>query len=182
MRRAAIPSLLFVAAAAATVWAEEAPVQPGSQVSFRRHVAPIFLEKCLACHNTRTNKGDYDLSSYERMMDAVREGRPERSSLYRLIVDENPKRRMPKEKDPLSAADIGLIEKWIADGAEYDGDDPKEPLRTIVPRTKQPAAPEIYRVPIPVTALVFSPDGDRVVAGGYHELTVWNANDGSLAR
>ena len=173
--RAAV--VFFLAPLAATI----APVS-AEEVTFSKHVAPILLEKCISCHNTRTAKGDFDVSSYQLLIDAVEKGAPEDSPVYYLLVHRSSKRRMPKEKDPLSAEAIGRIKKWIADGAKYDGDDPAAPLRAIVPREKQPAAPEVYPVPVPVAALTLSPKGDHVVAGGYHELTVWNANDGSLVR
>jgi WD40 repeat protein len=35
---------------------------------------------------------------------------------------------------------------------------------------------------MPVTAVAFSPDGTQLVAGGYHELTIWNPADGMLVR
>ena len=175
MTRAAVVFLLApLAAAIVPVSAEE--------VMFSKHVAPILLEKCISCHNTRTAKGDYDVSSYELAADAVEEGQPDDSPIYYLIVHRNQKRRMPKDKDPLSAEEIELVRRWIADGAKYDGDDPAAPLRTIVPRRAQPAAPEVYAMPVPVAAVVFSPKGDHVIAGGYHELTVWSAQDGSLVR
>jgi len=35
---------------------------------------------------------------------------------------------------------------------------------------------------VPILATCFTPDGQYVVAGGYHELTVWNPADASLVR
>ena len=33
-----------------------------------------------------------------------------------------------------------------------------------------------------LTALAFTPDGKQVVAGGQHELTIWNVADGKLIK
>jgi WD40 repeat protein len=35
--------------------------------------------------------------------------------------------------------------------------------------------PSVYRYPVTVNTLAFTPDGRKLVVGGYHELTVWNA-------
>src|SRR5207302_1596972 len=38
--------------------------------------------------------------------------------------------------------------------------------------------PARYPLPVMVTALAFTPDGQRLVAAGHHELTVWDASEG----
>jgi WD40 repeat protein len=41
-------------------------------------------------------------------------------------------------------------------------------------RWQPPVPPAVYKFPVPVNALAFTPDGTRVVVGGQHELLVWN--------
>ncbi len=72
--------------------------------------------------------------------------------------------------------------RWIAEGAKYDGADPAAPLASIIPKTAQPDPPGAYRRPVPITALDFNHDGGELAASGYHEVTIWNAADGALAR
>jgi hypothetical protein len=171
---AAILSLFALIAAAVM------PVS-AAEIMFSKDIAPILLERCSSCHNTRTAKGDYDISTYELATQAVEEGDPDNSMLIYVIMHEDSQKRMPKDKDRLPAEELELIRQWISDGAKYDRDDPGAPLHTIVPRKPQPAAPEVYPTPVPVAAVLFSPKGEHVIAGGYHELTIWNVENGSLA-
>ncbi|MEK6233377.1 MAG: WD40 repeat domain-containing protein, partial [Planctomycetales bacterium] len=59
--------------------------------------------------------------------------------------------------------------------------DPKaELVSTVIWTHADP--PETYSRPFPVTALAFRPDGKEIAVGGHHEITIWNAEDGSLLR
>jgi WD40 repeat protein len=89
---------------------------------------------------------------------------------------------MPKDADALPAEQIALIKKWIEQGAAYDGGEKTATLVSLVPKQPHPAPPESYRVPLPITAVAFSPDGNQLAVGGYHEITLWNPVDGSLLK
>ncbi|MBX7071937.1 MAG: hypothetical protein K1X71_02210 [Pirellulales bacterium] len=156
-------------------------------VSFKNQIAPLLINKCLACHGEQDPKGEYQIHTFERVLKdgysgspVISAGKPDESELLRLIASEEPEERMPKEADPLSPEQVALVRRWIEEGAKYDADDPKATLASIVPPATHPAAPPEYRVALPVTALAFSPDGARLAAAGYHEVTVWNPNDGAL--
>ena len=88
--------------------------------------------------------------------------------------------RMPKKNPALSKAQIESVEKWIRAGAAFDGPGKKERLATYIPPRVHPAPPDTYRVPVPVTALCFAPDGSKLYAGGLYELTVWDTANGAL--
>jgi WD40 repeat protein len=101
------------------------------------------------------------------------------SNLVALLEDGT----MPKDADPLSKDEIALVKQWITNGARIDaGLKPEAQLVTIIPKLPQPPPPEAYRVPIPVTAVAFSPDGSLLASSGYHEVILWNANDGKSVR
>lgn len=157
-------------------------------VSFRAEIAPILLEQCQACHGPREAGGQYRLDTFERLMapDAdppiVAPGDPEESELYLLLTDPEPDFRMPADADPLPEQQIELIRRWIAEGAEYDADDPDQPLARIIPAPTHPDPPKHYSVPPPIAALAFSPDGSAIAASGYHEVTVWEVETGELLR
>ncbi len=169
----------------AAVRADDAP----APVSFTKEVAPIFLKHCAACHGPPEVNGGYQVVTFsllakpgESELPSVTAGKPEESEVFNLISSEDADLRMPKEADPLPAEQIALVKRWISEGAKYDGADPNAALASIVPSTTQPDPPETYRRPVPITALAFNTDGSELAAGGYHEVTIWNATDGKLAR
>src|SRR5207237_5670328 len=98
------------------------------------------------------------------------------------ITSTDVKERMPLEGDPLPPEHVAILKTWIDQGVPFDGPDAKAPLASYIPPPTHPAAPEKYRGTMPVTAVEFSPDGSQLCVGGYHELTMWNASDGSLIR
>src|SRR5213079_1268670 len=90
--------------------------------------------------------------------------------------------RMPQKDDPAACGANTLIERWIKEGAKFDGPDTRAPLVTLIPRVPHPDPPAVYRHPLPVLALAFRPDGTELAVGGYHEITIWNPADGKLLR
>ncbi|MBI3878509.1 MAG: PQQ-binding-like beta-propeller repeat protein [Verrucomicrobia bacterium] len=156
-------------------------------VSFTKEIAPILQAKCAACHNAEKAKGHYQLHTFELMLKpgssgspALTPGKPEASELFRLLNEKNPDDRMPQKDDALSAKQIVLIEKWIREGAKFDGPDARANLATLIPQSRAPEAPKVYPAPVPISALAFSPDGKQIIAGGYYELTVWNVGEKKL--
>ena len=156
--------------------------------SFRKHVAPILVAKCLACHNAEKAKGGYRLHNYDALLkpgsskDApVVAGQPGASKLFQLITATNEDDRMPQKDDPLPPAQVIAIQKWIEQGAKFDGEDRSVALAVLSP-PQHPAAPRAYVVPIPITALAFDSSGEHLAASGYHEITVWDSRSGTLAR
>jgi len=71
---------------------------------------------------------------------------------------------MPKEGDPLTAAEIAMIERWITEGAKDD-------TPANAGSTKLTEAPT-YAVPPVISALAFSADGSRLAVSGYHEVVL----------
>jgi len=160
-----------------------------SMVSFSKEIAPILQQKCVTCHGTDKMKGGFRLHTYEAMNQPGESkaaplvaGQPAASKLYQLLVAQDAEDRMPQKDDPLPAGQIVLIERWIQEGARFDGADPKGLLASLISRAVHPDPPEIYSRPVPIAALAFSPDGRTLAAGGYHEVTFWNPTNGVLVR
>jgi len=158
-------------------------------VSFRQDIAPILMNKCIACHGPKKAEGGYRVDSFERAVKdgesgsaAFEAGSLERSEVFRRITSDDIDERMPLKQDALSDEKIALFKHWIEQGARFDGEDPKAELVSIIPPPTHPPAPVTYRFTVPITALVFSSDGKSLIAGGYHELTVWNPENGKLLR
>lgn len=176
---------LFIGACA--IGDVDAGADEPQQVSFRQHIAPILLDNCVACHGPKLSEGGYRVDSYQRAMTpgdsgnpSFAAGDPDGSEVFVRITSDDEGERMPLEGDPLSAEQIALIRRWIEQGARYDAEDPAAPLTSIVPPPVYAPPPERYPKPLPVTAVAFSADGSSVFVSGYHEITVWNASDGSL--
>ena len=164
----------------------EAALEPlGRFVSFSRDIAPILAERCVACHNTRSPGGRLNLDSFASLLKGGESGatvsahRSAESLLITMIEDGS----MPKDTDPLSAAQIALVKHWIDVGAPLDaGVGMTADLFDVMPEKTQPLPPAEYRVAIPVTAIAFSPDGNQLASSGYHEVLVWNTADSTLIR
>jgi mono/diheme cytochrome c family protein len=164
---------------------ESSLIAAGRLVSFSKQVAPIFSQRCLACHNARTAKGRLNMESFANLMKGGESGasvvaaKPAESLLQTMIEDHS----MPKDADPLLPEQIAIIKKWIETGARLDaGIVPSATLITIMPKLAQPMPPDSYRVPVPVMAITFSPDGNLLATSGYREVLLWNPTNGQLVR
>ena len=164
---------------------ESVLIATNKMVSFSDSIAPIFAQRCVACHNARTAKGRLNLDSFAATLKggesglSFEAGKADDSTLVALIEDGS----MPKDADPLTADQIKLIKKWINTGGGLNaGVGVNDPLIALVPKRPQPMPPKAYRVPVPVTAVAFSPDGKQLASSGYHEVILWNPADGKMIR
>lgn len=159
--------------------------EQGAWISFSDQIAPIFYEKCVACHNPRNAEGQYVMTTYDGVMttgesDGAVEPGKSADSLLCLLIDDG---SMPKGAEPLSEAERGLIHNWIDQGARLDvAASATDLLIRLMPRRHQPVPPEVYRAPIPVTALAISADGKLLASSGYHEVLIWSIADGTLIK
>jgi hypothetical protein len=177
---------LLLALAALSTLASLAHAEP---VSFKTEVAPLLINNCLACHGPKKAEGGYRIDTYEKVIAAGDSTSPgfhakdvEGSEAFRRIISTDVKERMPLDGDPMTPEQIAVLKKWIEEGANFDGPDPKAPLASYIPPPKHPSGPEKYNATMPVTAVAFNADGSQLLAAGYHEVTVWNPNDGQLIR
>ncbi|MFO0951363.1 MAG: c-type cytochrome domain-containing protein [Isosphaeraceae bacterium] len=180
------PCLLSVVLVACLACAARADAP--KPVGFRENVAPILVRKCLGCHNDRKASGGLNMSTFallkkggktaaETILEA---GDPDASELVASVrPDASP--RMPYKLPPLSAAEISVLERWVKEGARFDGKSESgttlaslvDPLQ-MLPRVKpRPGTTD------PVTALAFSRDGAILAAAVGRSVTLMNAADAS---
>ena len=158
-------------------------------VSFTREIAPLLQAKCNQCHGAEKSKGNYRLDTFDRLSTPgasghlpIPSGRPNESELLRLCRAADPDDRMPQDAEPLPPGELDLLERWIVEGATFDGADRGTSLAEFAGPIVYPAAPVTYPRPMPVAALVFAPDGSELAVGGFHEVTVWTPTNGLLRR
>jgi WD40 repeat protein len=163
----------------------------GKPVSFINDIAPLLKENCFACHDSKKRKGKLDMTTYESFRkggtndDPVDTAKPDESRILQLLRATGKERMPPRDAgEALAKEKIDLISRWIKEGAKLDaGITPKADLvRELRLRWEPPAPPASYRYPVVITALIFTPDSKKLVVGGHHELTVWDADSGKLEK
>ena len=157
-------------------------------VSFSKDLAPILLTKCQSCHGPKKAKGKYRVDTFARAIAKGDSDHPgftpnnlDKSEVYYRLITDDEDERMPLDADPLPEEQIALFKRWIQEGAKFD-DDPDASLASIIPPAIHPKSPENYPTQFPIKALAFGKDGKELFLGGYHEISVWNPNDGKLLR
>jgi hypothetical protein len=170
---------------------QTASAREPAPVSFINDVAPILKENCFGCHGAKNPKSKLDMTKYESLRkggtkeDPIAPGKPDDSILLDMLQATGELRMPPKENgDALPKEKIAVIERWIKEGAKLDGGlDPKADLqRELRLRWTPPVPAAVYPYPVTITALAFTPDNQKVVAGGHHELTVWDVASGKLEK
>ena len=90
-------SFCFMLAGASAVRADEPAADAApAEVSFRRDVAPVLVERCLVCHGQQDAKGEYQLHNFESLMKGGYSGSPvitlgksDESELYLLVSSDD---------------------------------------------------------------------------------------------
>lgn len=115
----------FLAARLAAV-RRDAAAAPKGGVNFFTSVLPILDSKCFACHRGSKVQGGLRLDSLaaarrggEGYGPAVVPGEPEKSALLERVRSTDPDTVMPPKGEPLSKAEIDLLEQWIREGAHW---------------------------------------------------------------
>jgi WD40 repeat protein len=151
------------------------------EVSYYKHVRPIFQQHCQGCHQPAKAEGGYVMTSFADLfkkgdhdLPGIVPGSPEKSHVVAQITPQKGKpAAMPRGKDPLTDYQVTLIKKWISQGAK---DDTPMSARAVVDMDHPP----VYLLPPVITALAFSPDGKLLAVAGYHEVLVHRADGSGL--
>ena len=95
-------------------------------VRFERDVLPILEAKCVTCHGPEDQFNELRLDSKERILRGGKNGKvlvpgsPDQSPIYvRVSLPPDDLDIMPAEGDPLTAAQVDTLRRWIAEGAEF---------------------------------------------------------------
>ncbi len=93
---------------------------------FETKVRPILVDHCYTCHSADTKPaGGLRVDDRNGLLTggnsgpAVVPGDPSASLLLERVKHKNPKRRMPREGEPLTDEQIAALARWIGDGAPW---------------------------------------------------------------
>ena len=103
---------------------------PVAKLTFNEHIQPILAENCFHCHgpDAGTRKGKLRLDRFEFATvergdhePAIVPGKPDVSPLIERILSKVEDEVMPPPEThkTLKPAEIALLKRWIAEGAEY---------------------------------------------------------------
>jgi cytochrome c/WD40 domain-containing protein len=163
---------------------------PKKPISFMDQVAPILKENCFACHDSKKRKGRFDMTTFEKLAkggdrgEPFVAGKPEESNLYQFMAGKDEPSMPPKEAGGLLAKEkVAVVERWIKEGAKFDGPAPTAELPAELRKRWVPPTPFAqYPRPAIVRSLVFTPDSKKLVIGGHHELLVYDAATAKLEK
>lgn len=114
----------FVAGTSAEVKLGSPQPSATRRVEFNRDIRPILSSRCFACHGPDANQRKaglrLDTLSGAKTGRAVVPGKPEQSQLVvRITANGDLQMPPPSTGKVLTASEIGLLRRWIAQGAEY---------------------------------------------------------------
>jgi hypothetical protein len=116
-----LPTVLALAGVALLAPAARAD----DKVQFNRDIRPILSDNCYACHgpdkSRRKAQLRLDLRDNAVEKGAIVPGKPDESELVaRVFADNDDVMPPPDHRKKLTAAQKGLLKRWIAQGAEYE--------------------------------------------------------------
>jgi hypothetical protein len=117
--------------------------------------------------------------------DPIAPGKPKDSYLIEVLTATDVSRMPPPDvASALPKEKIDIISEWIKQGAKLDKSiETTANLRNeLRKRWQPPALLASYQRPALITAVAFTPDNKQLITTGYHELLVWDAATGKLAK
>jgi hypothetical protein len=116
-------------------------------IDFAHSVVPILKAHCVECHGGHRHEGDLSINTRESIIDAgvVEPGNAAGSYLIELVTSDDQDVRMPKDKPPLSDAEVKTLREWIDAGLPWEAGfsfaprDYEPPLRPRRPDLPPPA-------------------------------------------
>lgn len=112
-------------------------------VSFARDIAPVLSEACFGCHvGAQRPRGRLNMSTFAGLMRGgdtrppIASRQPAESLIIQRLKGEGGEPQMPQGKDPLPDDVIAMFEKWISEGATFDGPDPNMQVAQVAALSK----------------------------------------------
>jgi mono/diheme cytochrome c family protein len=131
---------------------------------FEQKIRPIFVSHCYNCHSADTKPaGGLRVDDLDGLLEggddgpAVVRGQPEEGLLLKRVTSANPKTKMPKEGDALTAGEIADLRTWIKEGVAWPREEIPKSLGKIRPdypalKTNHWAWQPLGHPPVPTVA------------------------------
>ena len=121
-----LTSLSAAARAVAAVNTAALPPAAGQPVDFVRDIQPILADACVKCHGAEKQKSGYRLDAKavaltqgDNHAPNIIPGKSAESPLIHFVAGLDEEMKMPPKDTPLTAEQIGLLRRWIDDGAVW---------------------------------------------------------------
>ena len=108
-------------------------------VSFSKDIGPVLVANCFSCHATQQPQGQFQMGRFVDMLRGGQSGNPwapgnPDDSLIIKKLKGTAGARMPQPKNAASLEPdvIAKFEKWISEGARFDGPDPAQSVTLLV--------------------------------------------------
>jgi mono/diheme cytochrome c family protein len=108
-------------------------------VEFSKDIGPVLVANCFSCHGTPQPQGQFQMGRFVDMLRGGQSGNPwvpgkPEDSLIIKKLKGTAGARMPQPKNaaPLEPDVIAKFEKWISEGARFDGPDPTQSVTLLV--------------------------------------------------
>lgn len=112
-------------------------------VSFAKDIAPVLAKTCTGCHGTNRPRENFSVNTFESLLKGgdggvnILPGKPNESLLIKKLKGTAADgQRMPLNQPALENTVIAKFEKWIEEGAKFDGPDPKQSVTELAAITK----------------------------------------------
>ncbi|WP_425617860.1 c-type cytochrome domain-containing protein [Anatilimnocola sp. NA78] len=134
--------LSFVAAVTLVAGVFDGQLRGAEKVDFEREVRPILEQHCWKCHGQRQAGGGLRLDEKllgERGGGSGKNafaGPPQHNELLRRVRSTKDGERMPLEGPPLTAEQIGTLDQWIAQGADWPLPSPMKASSPYLPASR----------------------------------------------
>ncbi len=118
-------------------------------VSFKKDIAPWMVNVCSGCHTGNRLRGGYNITTFEQLLtdgdtgSTIVPGDPDGSYIVDLVLRQDPLKMPAGNMVSIKKSQALALEKWIREGAHFDGTDPKAPIRSLVPTAAELLAAEL---------------------------------------
>ena len=141
----ALPAFL----AGALLLAAALPAVP-APVDFQRDIQPLLAARCAECHGDKKDKGGVRFDRRRTVFQGgdsghalVLPGRPAESPLLQRVTSADPNEVMPPKGDRLTDAQVGLLRRWIEEGAPWPEDAATQKPHWAYVKPARPAPPKV---------------------------------------